>query len=477
MSFRFALLMCLLALHAPAYTAVTKIAIIKADDVTDKYDMSPYQRFIDLSKAKGVKVSMGIECKAFGTYRTNFRNFLVTNPNLVDVEYWHHGWDHDPADYAGTGYDYQKAHFTDSENAMHTNIGDWPLAFGPPGNAYDTDTVRVMNESDHMRLMFVRSTHPQIDPSKVLVPIVTGEPNPLGTGYNVYSSTVNADIDGRSGTIAVQFHPGSFVLHDGLDDLIEYGLILDHLLATGWTVMLPSEYVASLHIPEISLPTLVGGTVGVAYSKQLSATNTPTSWSISSGNLPAGLALTNSGRIQGTPTTAGSSAFTVRAINSGGTSPGLQLSIVIAAAPVAVPVITSPITATATVGMSFNYQIVASHGPTAYGATGLPAGLDVDSLGRISGIPTGAGTFMVSLSAVNGGGVGSATLSITIDSPTPAPPAPAAAVSSGGGGGGGGCGAGGAVGLLGLALLGLGMRVRREPWGIGGQDGHPTRDS
>jgi hypothetical protein len=82
---------------------------------------------------------------------------------------------------------------------------------------------------------------------------------------------------------------------------------------------------------------------------------------------------------------------------------------------VGAPVISSSPTATGTVGTAFSYQITASGSPTSYGATGLPAGLSVNTnTGAITGTPTVAGTSNVSISATNGFGAGSATLVITV---------------------------------------------------------------
>ena len=109
-----------------------------------------------------------------------------------------------------------------------------------------------------------------------------------------------------------------------------------------------------------------------------------------------------------------------------------------------VPVITSPLTETGNVGLAFNYQITATNGPnqyrrikpneykvvvlpasgstplaiTRYGATGLPAGLTLKTgganAGLISGTPTTAGTYNVTISATNSAGTGTATLVITV---------------------------------------------------------------
>ncbi|MDD5672792.1 MAG: Ig-like domain-containing protein [Chitinivibrionales bacterium] len=87
------------------------------------------------------------------------------------------------------------------------------------------------------------------------------------------------------------------------------------------------------------------------------------------------------------------------------------------------PVISSALTASGMVGQAFSYQITAANGPTTFNATGLPAGLSVNTgTGLISGTPTVAGTYSVTISATNSGGTGSATLTVTIN-PTP-PPAP-----------------------------------------------------
>ena len=85
--------------------------------------------------------------------------------------------------------------------------------------------------------------------------------------------------------------------------------------------------------PSITTDTLPDGKVGAAYSHTLTATGTvPITWSIDSGNLPAGLSLNkDSGEISGTPTADGTAKFTVKAENSVG-SDTKELSIMIAKA-------------------------------------------------------------------------------------------------------------------------------------------------
>ncbi|HLJ47001.1 MAG TPA: putative Ig domain-containing protein [Bryobacteraceae bacterium] len=72
--------------------------------------------------------------------------------------------------------------------------------------------------------------------------------------------------------------------------------------------------------PVLNTTTLPSGTVGTAYSQTLSASSgtPPFSWSVSSGTLPDGLSLSSDGVLSGTPTTAGSSTFTIRVTDANG---------------------------------------------------------------------------------------------------------------------------------------------------------------
>jgi hypothetical protein len=79
------------------------------------------------------------------------------------------------------------------------------------------------------------------------------------------------------------------------------------------------------------------------------------------------------------------------------------------------PVITSPSTASGTVNAAFSYQITATNGPTSYGASGLPAGLSVNTAtGLVSGVPTATGATNAIISASNGAGTTSTSLAITM---------------------------------------------------------------
>ena len=107
--------------------------------------------------------------------------------------------------------------------------------------------------------------------------------------------------------------------------------------------------------------------------------------------------------------------FYVVAMNNVGT---LQTNIQTVTASTAAaykPQITSAITAEVTKGQPFSYQITANNSPVSFNASGLPAGLAINTAsGLISGIPTAAGVYPVVLSATNTAGTGTVTLTLTV---------------------------------------------------------------
>jgi len=170
--------------------------------------------------------------------------------------------------------------------------------------------------------------------------------------------------------------------------------------------------------PVVSSAATASGKIGTAFSYQIIATGGATSYSAT--GLPAGLTVnTATGLISGTPTVAATTAVTVGATNGGGTgTKALTITVTVAA-----PVVSSAATAIGKIGTAFSYQITATGGATSYSATGLPAGLTVNTAtGLISGTPSTAGTFTSSISASNSAGTGSASLRITVNPVAPPPP-------------------------------------------------------
>lgn len=84
------------------------------------------------------------------------------------------------------------------------------------------------------------------------------------------------------------------------------------------------------------------------------------------------------------------------------------------------PEITSPDAVAGTVGQIFNYQITANNSPSSYSFSGsMPPGLSLNgSTGKVSGTPSTAGIYPLTISATNASGTGLAPLTITISDDT-----------------------------------------------------------
>ena len=187
-------------------------------------------------------------------------------------------------------------------------------------------------------------------------------------------------------------------------------LVTDNIGATVSQAM--TLVVASPAAPTITSTSLSAGAVGASYAQVVSATGggTPYTYSISVGNLPAGLALSaGTGLISGAPTTAGTSSFTVRVADSFGSLATAVLSIAVTAAPS--PVITTSSVAGGTAGTAYVQAISVAQGilPYTFSVSSglLPSGLALDpNSGILAGIPTAAGisnfTVHVADSVANG---------------------------------------------------------------------------
>ena len=158
--------------------------------------------------------------------------------------------------------------------------------------------------------------------------------------------------------------------------------------------------------PTITTTSLMGGTLWVSYRQTLEATGTgPITWSIDSGTLPDGLSLTTAGVISGTPTTAGTTTFTIKATNGvSSTTRSISINVVGGSVYANFTIGSFPV---ATVGIPYSRTLTANGtSPITWSlfSGSLPDGLSISSDGVISGIPTTTGTFSFALRAQNDAG-------------------------------------------------------------------------
>ena len=284
----------------------------------------------------------------------------------------------------------------------------------PTTGGLSTFTVRVADGVQATTKVFAIS----VDAPNVTLAITTLSPLPGGTVGTAYTTTL-LGTGGVPASYAWSVTGGA--LPAGLTLAVATGIISGTPIAgglTSFTVTLTDgaqvatgEFALTVTALSVTLAIsttspLPDGTVGVAYSMALVAaggagTNT---WSLSAGALPAGLTLAPAtGVISGTPTTVGTSTFTVQ-VTDGIQTVTEPFALTVSAALVITT--TSPLPA-GIQNLAYTATLAATGGTGSYTwsvtAGTLPAGLTLASAtGILSGTPIGAGTSNFTVQATDG---------------------------------------------------------------------------
>ncbi len=224
--------------------------------------------------------------------------------------------------------------------------------------------------------------------------------------FHIYEFQFASDQTGPTTFAMAGYSSGGLFLgpwdiaYVGLHDSLVTGGTYTSLLAA-----LTSTYITPAP-PDITTTSLPDGTVGVSYSETIGVTGgtAPITFSVLSGSLPGGLSLdTSTGEISGTPTTAGSYSFTIRATDDAAATDDQALSIDVSPGP---PDITTTSLPDGHVGDAYSETISLTGGVGSITwsvlSGSLPAGLSLDtSTGEISGTPTTVGTSSFTIRATD----------------------------------------------------------------------------
>jgi hypothetical protein len=319
-----------------------------------------------------------------------------------------------------------------------TNV--WSILTGvlPPGlsllaTGVISGTPTVLGTSNFTILVingivsFARSFSITIDPAPVATPAVVISTTTLigGTSGVAYSQTLAAT--GGNGTFTWSVTAGT--LPAGLT-LSSAGVLSGTpttVATSNFTVQVASGTSTATQalsvtivspILAVSTTTLANATVGGLYTKTLVATGGTGGnvWSVISGALPAGLALSPAGVLSGTPTTVGPNAFTVQVTSGVQTAAQILSLTVVAPGPV---VISTTILPDAPLTVLYSQQLLASGGIGTYtwtvSAGALPAGMVLTSAGVLTGTPTVAGSASFTVMATSGAQNSTQALAVLVD--------------------------------------------------------------
>ena len=237
-----------------------------------------------------------------------------------------------------------------------------------------------------------------------------------------------------NGTITIDF------THEANNPLINaIELIQTGLPSTGPTSAASASATPNTS-PTLNFPAPPAGQVGVAYSNQLTVTNgtAPFTWSVSAGALPAGLTLSSSGLLSGTPTTVGSSTFTVRVVDGSGQSATQSVTLVVTDVPAvpAAPTATAGITSATVswVAPANNGSAITGYTVTPYkaGVAQTPVSYDASATTRtLTGLTAGS-SYTFTVAATNATGTSAASAQSAAVTPYALPDAPSIAAATAG---------------------------------------------
>jgi len=170
---------------------------------------------------------------------------------------------------------------------------------------------------------------------------------------------------------------------------------------------------------------LPAGSVGNAYSQTLSVAGgtPPYHWTVASGALPAGLALSSGGVLGGIPTANGTFQFTAQVTDSAGGRASLQFSLSIGSG---LAITSGASLPSGTLGLAYTPLALAAAGgrqPYTWAVTSgaIAPGLTLSASGTITGTPTSAGAFQFTVQVTDSNRA-TATLAFTISILPPALP-------------------------------------------------------
>jgi len=235
------LMFCMGILISGISTAAPKI-ILKLDDFQASKGNCPCLPTMDYLIQKQIKAGFGAVAGKFDSTASGILNPYLNATNKKGeklFEIWHHGLDHKRPEFAGTSYEYQKAHFEQADQLIKKYLGIQMFTFGTPYNASDSITNRVVSEDTNYKVFMYCSVIPPT-PKGIMymdhrVNMENGTGNPE---FEYFVANYNKLKSRYPDYITLQGHPNQWTP----DKLEQFKKIVDLLISDGCEFVLPFEY-------------------------------------------------------------------------------------------------------------------------------------------------------------------------------------------------------------------------------------------
>jgi hypothetical protein len=342
----------------------------------------------------------GGTASAYGDY-VNVENKTITSGTFNATGTWYWGMQMDYGAVYGASYWYKSS--STAWTNMSTDGTGSTLSFTVTALNNPSDFTATANSTTQINLAWTAGTSGDAKETLVLrkTSAITTDPT-QGVTYNATDT-----IDGAT----VLYRGSATTFNDtGLTAGTTYYY---KIYSENWSYYSSGTTATASSLPNapVVTATTYNGTVGVAFSQTINATNAPTSYSIT-GSLPGGLSLnTTTGLMSGTPTTAVTGAtVSANATNAGGASSPATLTFNIAKGSSTISV---------TGSTSFTYS-GSPQGPSSSDVTGSTGevtysyvGVSGTTYGPSATKPTSAGSYTATASVAADSNYNTATSSAT----------------------------------------------------------------
>ncbi|MBU2886724.1 hypothetical protein KO507_13200 [Gilvimarinus agarilyticus] len=225
-----------------------KFVILKMDDLRVKENdnlSKNWLTYIDKVKSLNIKSSMGLIVEEVTKEARPFNETIMSLHKSDQFEVWHHGWDHkrrnlepnknNPGEFAGTPYQYQKAHLENGLKYARETLGIEFSAVGTPYNKSDDVFVEILEQTPSLKVWL----YCQDDRFSGLC-LKRGKSNHLENpiGKVSFSSFLKAYRSSAFPYLVLQGHPDKW----SRDSFAEFDRVIDHLKSQNACFVLPSEY-------------------------------------------------------------------------------------------------------------------------------------------------------------------------------------------------------------------------------------------